>query len=112
MPKLDLETYIANYTGRTRLDRLQLIGQTSTYYSVDALRLGIQEAKKSKDTQVYLALTEVLQNVAPNDPLATIDVKWVEQTQGLAKLELNRLENELKGYRNNLIKESIRVCHC
>jgi len=36
-------------------------------------------------------------------------VNWVEGKKRENKREVERLENELKGYKNNLIKESIRV---
>ena len=37
------------------------------------------------------------------------DLAWVEKKEKQNKAETTRLEHELKGYKNNLIKESIRV---
>lgn len=51
-----------------------------------------------------------LAEVAPNESEAVLDTEWVDRTQKLVKAETDRLEHELKGYKNNLIKESIRVC--
>lgn len=48
--------------------------------------------------------------VAPDEPEAVLDNDWVERTQKLVRAETDRLEHELRGYKNNLIKESIRVC--
>jgi COP9 signalosome complex subunit 1 len=42
------------------------------------------------------------------------DSAWIEKKDKQNKAETTRLEHELKGYKNNLIKESIRVsfaCH-
>jgi COP9 signalosome complex subunit 1 len=41
------------------------------------------------------------------------DPAWMERKDKQNKAETTRLEHELKGYKNNLIKESIRVSfHC
>lgn len=47
--------------------------------------------------------------MAPNEPEAQRDDAWIEKTEVENKAKTARLEGELKGYRNNLIKESIRV---
>ena len=52
---------------------------------------------------------ETLRQIAPEDPDATPDLGWVDRTTKQVKVETDRLEQELKGYKNNLIKESIRV---
>ncbi|KAF2837903.1 COP9 signalosome-like protein complex subunit 1 [Patellaria atrata CBS 101060] len=108
-PKFDLDAYISNYIGRTRLDRLTLIGQTSTYLSLDALHAAIAQSKQGAEVQTYLNLTECLHDINPSDALAVPDVTWVEETTRRVKNETDRLEAELKAYKNNLIKESIRM---
>ena len=45
-----------------------------------------------------------------HDDEAIRDDGWVEKTKKRAKIETDKMEAELKGYKNNLIKESIRVC--
>ena len=37
------------------------------------------------------------------------DLAWVDKMTRQVTIETDRLEAELKGYKNNLIKESIRV---
>ncbi|ODH52587.1 hypothetical protein GX48_01367 [Paracoccidioides brasiliensis] len=119
-PKFDLESYISNYTGmlfplfaallwRTRLARLYLIGTCSTFLSVDALKMAITEAKAGRDVEFYTRAVEALARVAPHDPEAKLDAAWVDYTSKVLKAETDRLEHELKGYKNNLIKESIRM---
>ncbi|OAX83217.1 hypothetical protein ACJ72_02417 [Emergomyces africanus] len=108
-PKFDLESYISNYTGRTKFARLYLIGTCSTVLSVEALKMAVAEAKNGKDVNSYARAVEALARVAPQDPEAKLDTAWVDHTSKVVKAETDRLEHELKGYKNNLIKESIRM---
>ena len=104
-----MESYISNYEGITRLDRLALIGTSSRYLGVDALRLGVREAIKGKSVAKYESLVFKLALVAPTDVLAKVDEEWVQTRRRAVNIEKDRLEAELKSYKNNLIKESIRV---
>ncbi|RAL13575.1 COP9 signalosome complex subunit 1 [Aspergillus homomorphus CBS 101889] len=108
-PKFELESYIANYTGRTRYNRLYVIGTCSTHLAVDALKAAVAEAKGGKDVTRYERAVRAFAEVVPNDPEATLDMHWVDHMQKVVKAETDRLEHELKGYKNNLIKESIRM---
>ena len=57
----------------------------------------------------YDAAVVALHEIVPGDPDAIPDVAWLEKTNRQVLDETNRLETELKVYKNNLIKESIRV---
>jgi len=59
--------------------------------------------------ELYQAVTKALYQIVPDDPDATLDSAWISKTQAEVNKETARLEAELKGYKNNLIKESIRV---
>lgn len=96
-------------TGRTRLERLHLIGVTSSYLCIDALHAAVAEAKQGKDIAYYTHITDRLHQIAPDDPLGVPDVQWCERKTKEVKSELESLEQQLKQYKNNLIKESIRV---
>ncbi|KAL9020994.1 MAG: hypothetical protein Q9185_001821 [Variospora sp. 1 TL-2023] len=109
LPKFDLDAYIANYRGRTRFDRLLLIGTTSPALAPEALRYAVAEAKQGRDIGRYDAATAAMRDIMPYDPHATPDTVWKENVNKLVKAESDRLETELKGYKNNLIKESIRM---
>jgi COP9 signalosome complex subunit 1 len=76
---------------------------------VDALKAAIAEAKRGKDTHRYREAVECLRVAAPSEPEARFDQAWLEAQEAANKIETNRLLAELKGYKNNLIKESIRV---
>ncbi|KAG9546422.1 COP9 signalosome-like protein complex subunit 1, partial [Aureobasidium melanogenum] len=108
-PKFDLESYAANYDQHTRVNRLSNIAHLCPPLAIDALHLAIPASKNAKDTQQYLDLTKLLHQISPDDELAEVDTAWVEKTNKLNEHETERLENELRGYKNNLIKESIRM---
>ncbi|KAI1828418.1 26S proteasome subunit RPN7-domain-containing protein [Xylaria intraflava] len=111
VPKFDLELYISNYKGRTRLNRLLLIGQCSVPLCLDALKYAVLEAKKGKDVQRYREALDCLRVAGPNEPEARFDDAWVHATEKSNKNLTHQLEAELKGYKNNLVKESIRIGH-
>ncbi|KAI9724825.1 MAG: hypothetical protein M1812_000101 [Candelaria pacifica] len=110
-PKFDLEAYIANYSGRTRYERLFLIGSTSSFLCVEAIKGALGEAKQGKDILRYQRAVSLLHHHQRDDPEARPDVEWVDGISKQVKAEIDRLEHELKGYKNNLIKESIRMGH-
>ncbi|KAL4725564.1 hypothetical protein ACLX1H_007713 [Fusarium chlamydosporum] len=108
-PKLDLDLYISNYTGRTRIERLIQIGKSSVPLCVDALKLAIAEAKEGSDVTQYVASWSCLRIAAPQEPEAQKDQAWIDRVERENKAETARLESQLKQYRHNLIKESIRM---
>ncbi|CAN8096608.1 unnamed protein product [Discula destructiva] len=109
VPKIDLESYVQNYTGRTRTARLMLIARSSTVLGLDALKLASRDAISRNDVQLYRDVIQAIRAIDPNDPATVCNNEWAEATEKTNKAELTRLETELKGYKNNLIKESIRM---
>ncbi|OAQ90655.1 26S proteasome subunit RPN7 [Purpureocillium lilacinum] len=108
-PKLDLDLYIQNYRGRTRFERLLFIGKTCIPLCVEALKAAVSEAKKGSDVSRYKEAWECIRRAAPDEPEAQRDEAWIDRMEAANKAETARLEAELKGYKNNLIKESIRM---
>ena len=53
----------------------------------------------------------MLHELDPADRESTPDLAWIDTVKKQNKVETDKLEMELKGYKNNLIKESIRVSH-
>jgi COP9 signalosome complex subunit 1 len=127
IPKMDLDSYISNYDGTatartsrilpftdskpgpTRFQRLQTIALTSPFLSAEAFRLAIAEAKAGKNVGAYMEIVPAFEKLLPNDRSAQLDTDWMENRAKKVKAETDRLEHELKTYKNNLIKESIRV---
>lgn len=86
-----------------------MIANTSTVLGLDALKLAARDAINGHDVDLYKQVLESIRLIDPNNPAAAYNHQWVETTEKTNKAELNRLETELKGYKNNLVKESIRV---
>ena len=95
--------------GRTRFNRLYLIGSSSTVLYPDALKAAIAEAKNGSDVQQYEQAVSMLHELDPSNREFTPDLAWISHVKKQTKVETDKLEMELKGYKNNLIKESIRV---
>ena len=57
----------------------------------------------------YEQAVSALAEAAHGDVDAIPDTAWTERTRKRVKAETDKMEMELKGYKNNLIKESIRV---
>ncbi|GKT81012.1 26S proteasome subunit RPN7 [Colletotrichum tofieldiae] len=101
--------FLTTTTGRTRFERLFLIGRTCVPLCVDALKAAVAEAKAGVDVQRYRDAFECIHIAAPNEPEALFDQEWVENAERANKAKTHQLESELKGYKMNLIKESIRM---
>ncbi|KAI1344307.1 26S proteasome subunit RPN7-domain-containing protein [Xylariaceae sp. FL0016] len=111
IPKLDLDLYISNYQGRTRFERLLLIGKCSVTLCLDGLKAAVSEAKRGKDVQRYREAWECIRLAAPTENEAQWDDAWVASTGTSNRATTHQLEAELKQYKNNLVKESIRIGH-
>lgn len=109
-PKFELASYISNYKGRTVLTRLYLIASCCPPLREEATKMLIAEVKKGSDTIIYQdAISLLNQSHPPADGSTGLDMAWLEMKEKQNAAETVRLEGELKGYKNNLIKESIRV---
>lgn len=75
----------------------------------EALKAAVAEAKRGRCVARYDEAREALGRFAPKEPETQRDGQWIDNIEKHNKAEGNRLESELKGYKNNLIKESIRV---
>lgn len=68
------------------------------------------EAKKGKDITYYTDAANLLSSIAPgSDAQDFIDPEWLGEQEKHNAADSKKLENELKQYKNNLIRESIRV---
>jgi len=92
------------------IQRLICIGNQCPPLAPEAFKLAINLLKKTLDVTTYREAVKGLANVAPNDANAVLDEEWIEQTSKTVRLKTEKLEAELKSYKNNMIKESIRVC--
>lgn len=107
-PTFDLEAWSSNYDGPLHPLRLAHVAAHCPSLSRQALSIAITSAKKGKDVALYRRLVN-LAGVLNIRDLATQDTDWTDRTEDGNKRENTRLEQELKGYKNNLIRESIRM---
>jgi len=98
-----------NRQGYTRLARLDHIARLCPPLSLEALRIAIPESKSAKNPETYLNLVSLLREIDASNELAKLDVEWMERKTKENQKETERLDQELRGYKNNLIKESIRM---
>lgn len=77
--------------------------------ATDVLKAAVAEAKSGKNVELYEKAVRALAEVAPTEPEASLDSSWIQEVQRSVRALTDRLEHELRGYKNNLIKESIRV---
>ena len=109
-PNWDLDQYILNYSGHGQIHRLLFIALKCPALQADAFKYAIRLIKETTlDVSLYQETVEKLQQVLPSCQEATPDRVWMEHASRTAKANTERLEAELKNYKNNLIKESIRV---
>ncbi|EAU83783.2 G protein pathway suppressor 1 [Coprinopsis cinerea okayama7 len=113
----DLEGYIANYTGRTAIERLIHIVVTCPSIAPEAYQLAVQHIHQSRDPSLYQSLLSAYEQAGANAgvqlpspyDLAQLDTKWMDETIAKNAADKSKLEVELKTYTNNMIKESIRM---
>lgn len=107
-PTFDLDTYANNYDGALLPIRLSHIATHCPSLTRHALTLAIVAAKRGKDVQLCGRLHDTADRLGLSD-LATPDAEWIARTEEANRRELARLEGELRGYKNNMIRESIRM---
>jgi COP9 signalosome complex subunit 1 len=100
-PSFELDTWASHYEGPLLPLRLVHMATACPALRNQALELALSIAKAGKDVQLYNKLCE-MGDVRP-------DAAWAEQQYEDNQRQLAKMESELKGYKNNLIRESIRM---
>uniref|UniRef100_A0A667X3E3 COP9 signalosome complex subunit 1 n=1 Tax=Myripristis murdjan TaxID=586833 RepID=A0A667X3E3_9TELE len=98
-PTLDLEQYASSYSGLMRIERLQFIAEHCPQLRAEALKMALS----------FVQRTFNLPRGAADPP--PLDKAWAESTRKKALLKLEKLDTDLKNYKGNSIKESIRRGH-
>ncbi|XP_041362526.1 COP9 signalosome complex subunit 1-like isoform X1 [Gigantopelta aegis] len=122
-PSVDLEQYSAQYTGLAKLNRLVFIAEHCPSLKIEALRMALTHAMTTYNTNFYQVVHKKLQEAVSMssslpDAVAgavhnvpALDTQWIETTAKKAALKLEKLDTDLKNYKSNSIKESIRRGH-
>lgn len=126
-PTLDIEVYANSYTGLARLYRLIYIADHCPTLRLEALKMAITYVTTTYNVALYQALHKkvtifnssagagqlpdvaAVQSTAQDIP--PYDTIWIETKNKKAALKLEKLDNDLKNYKANSIKESIRRGH-
>ncbi|XP_070185313.1 COP9 signalosome complex subunit 1-like isoform X2 [Littorina saxatilis] len=119
----DLEQHASQYTGLARLHRLMFIADHCPSLRVEGLRMALNYVMTTYNTNLYGIIHRKLQEAVSSssslpDAVAgsvhnvpPLDVPWMETTAKKAAFKLEKLDTDLKNYKSNSIKESIRRGH-
>ncbi|PNF31628.1 COP9 signalosome complex subunit 1 [Cryptotermes secundus] len=132
-PSLDLEAYGNSYIGLARLYRLMYIADHCPTLRIEALKMAISYVMCTYNVALYQQLHRKLQEAvgvsnlpdvaggggsgsssgvqSTSQDIPTLDLLWVESKSKKAALKLEKLDTDLKNYKSNSIKESIRRGH-
>ena len=97
------------YIGRTQIDRLIHISTHSPPLAIEGLKLATKLLKQTQDVPRFRLALDILRKLSPEDAEAAQDDAWIEKTSRKVSSDTERIEADLKSYKHNLIKESIRV---
>jgi COP9 signalosome complex subunit 1 len=95
-----------------KVNRLLFIAIHCPPLAQEALSLALGLVKETPNHRKYQHVLQRLNMVRESQGLPPVpeDRLWVEDAARNAKLKGERLEADLKGYKENQIKETIRVC--
>lgn len=123
-PTLDLEAYASSYSGLARLYRLIYLADHCPSLRLEALKMAITYVTSTYNVTLYQNLHKKVANISAGMQLlpdvaaqSTVqdfppfDTNWLETKSKKAALKLEKLDNDLKNYKSNSIKESIRRGH-
>lgn len=127
---LDLESYAQNYVGLAKIYRLLYVADHCPSLRVDAFKLILAYVQTTYNVPMYQDVYKRLQDAVngPSGPTSVnalpdianqeggifippFDTQWVEAKRKKALLKLEKLDTDLKNYKSNSIKESIRRGH-
>jgi COP9 signalosome complex subunit 1 len=106
-----------------RLTRLCHIAEYCPILRIEALRMSLAYVQNTHNTNMYQQIHKKLQEAINSqsrlpDAIAgvvhsmpALDTQWIEVTAKKAALKLEKLDMDLKNYKSNSIKESIRRGH-
>lgn len=109
-PNLDLETYVNGYSGHMKIKRLLFIAKHAPSLQVDCYKFTLLLLKQSLNVNLYhiihAKLVEALRSTT--NEIISPDLQWIGIATKQAETLLEKLNNDLKGFKNSSIKECIR----
>lgn len=121
-PTLDLESYANSYTGLAKWYRLIFIADHCPSLRMESLKMALNYVQTTFNVAMYQQIHRKMVEAAgaSNLPDVTgggttmvpiLDTQWIETKGKKAALKLEKLDTDLKNYKSNSIKESIRRGH-
>lgn len=110
---LDLESYICHYHGIPRIHRLEFIADHCKSLRIEALTSAVNYIKENTyNVKEYTRLFKKLQEAKEERDGHSVgllpDSAWIDTKTKQAGLRYERLENDLKNFSKNSMKENIR----
>lgn len=105
------QAYISNYTGFAKTKRLLFIASKTrgSPLEIEALKRAITEIKQGENIVQYREAIRMLDGRA--GPSYALDTAWIDQVERSLRMRMDRSEADLAAAKNNMIKESIRLCY-
>lgn len=105
---LDLDSFLNLYEGNILLERLRFVADHSDQQQIEALTLATRAAKKTLNTDGYVEVYEKLQRLGGFELAGPMDEDWINETKKRITTTNDRLDTDIKNFRGNAIKESIK----
>ncbi|EGC30252.1 COP9 signalosome complex subunit 1 [Dictyostelium purpureum] len=100
--EFDLEAYINNYTGFTKIYRLLFIAESCKPLEVEAFKQALKEVQKTPNLELYNTI------VSKSHGILEIDPSYIEALNKKNASHLDKLELDLNTAKSNMIKDAIR----
>lgn len=106
----DLDSYASGYIGLIKIRRLMFIAKHCPGLQEEALKLALACVEETHNTSTYITIRQKLFQCTKDSKYAENEEStlFVNQTNRKSAITLERLDADLKNYRSNSIKESIR----
>ena len=114
----EVESYVSQFSGYSKYIRLMYIADHCPSLQIDALELAMKYIKSNTyNINAYISIHRKLISALTNASLANkidqypLDTNWIEENTKIAQVYFEKLDTDLKNYKTNSIKESIRRGH-
>ncbi len=119
---IDLDAYATQYQELFRVNRLIFIAEHCPSVRKDALVLALQSIESTNNVDMYKKVHSMLSesgsaqnahdiNGSSDRTIPSMDKQWIETASRNASTRFEKLDSDLRSYKSNSIKESIRRGH-
>jgi len=113
-PNIDIPSYIADYKGRAKIQRLMFLADRCPSFRESAVKLLMQTVQTRgkdaiKDNNLYREIFKYGRQYLENCPEP--DVKYIEQNNELNMIRRTKLEDEIQKWRNLTQRKNSRRAH-